>query len=42
MSNYGMMTEFGNPEATAAGAFIHLEMMRKITEVLSQDEQSLG
>jgi hypothetical protein len=37
-----MMTEFGNLETTAAGAVIHLEMMRKITKVLSQDEQSLG
>jgi len=37
-----MITEFGNLEITAAGAVIHPEMMRKITEVLSQDEHSLG
>jgi hypothetical protein len=37
-----MMTEFGNLETTAAAAVIHLQMTRKITEVLSQDKQSLG
>jgi len=37
-----MITAFGNLETTAAGAVIHLETMKKITEVLGQDEQSLG
>jgi hypothetical protein len=37
-----MMTEFGNLEGTVGGKVIHLEMMRKLTKVLSQDEQSLG
>ena len=36
-----MITGFGNLETTVVGAAIHLEMMRKITEVLSQDGQSL-
>jgi hypothetical protein len=37
-----MMTEFGNLERTVGGTVIHLEMMRKLTKVFSQDELSLG